>query len=455
MSSVDELKAYIKKLSADIKRQKKILKDLEHNKRFYQRKLNDIRDPVARLPLEISSEIFLQCLPRYMPPSAHLAPMLLLNICNAWSEIAKSTPALWAAITVVFPRARGFQELLEIWLQRARFQPLSIFFTNAFDDNIADIVWRHGQQVKHLTICCDERERLEEPELDEGEDFEESEHFNILRCWSPPGPLPLLETLTLYHVTHDDAHGHARYYWEGPQLLTLLRLAPNLIECTFDGVQGVNGLHDVREMQVLPTLRRLTFARNEHYIHSEDDILKYLTIPSLDALFLSMHLVSGGDLLSFFTRSSPPLRELVVDLVSREENFTRLDECLRLVPTLTHLDLWCPSRRAMDEMFATLAQSPSLLPNLCSWTIWLDPAWNNPINPISSASWEDLLRALTARRTHIQIVHVAFERIFASELRKVAADILAELGELVAGGMELYFGPDRQNFISLYNDMSV
>ncbi|KAJ7512409.1 hypothetical protein B0H11DRAFT_1951100 [Mycena galericulata] len=433
MSSVDELNACIENLSADIERQKKILKDLEHSKSFYQRKLNDIRDPVAQLPLEISSEIFLQCLP-YMPgPSANDAPILLLNVCNAWSEIAISTPALWAEITVVFPRARGFQEPLGIWLQRAQFQPLSISFTNAFDQNIADTVWRHGQQVKHLELCCDD-----------SDGFEESEHSNnILQWWSPPGPLPLLESLTLRHVPYQD--GDLRYYWEGPQLLTLLRLAPNLIECTFNGVRAIDGLHNVREMQVLPTLRRLMFAGEEYGIRSDDEILKYLTMPSLEALSLPMSPVSSDDLLSFFRRSSPPLRELVVASRFREEKLTRLDECLHLVPTLTHFDLWCPSTRAMDELFATLAQSPSLLPNLCSWTIGLDPAWNNRI---SSASWEALLRVLTARHTQIQIVHVAFQ-YDARTILKLAADILAGFRALVDGGMELYIGPHRQSFISL------
>ncbi|KAJ7457960.1 hypothetical protein B0H11DRAFT_203451 [Mycena galericulata] len=156
MLSVDELEACIEKLSADIERQKKILKDLEHNKSLYQRQLNAARDPVARLPLEISSEIFLQSLPSLPEPGAHRVPMLLLNVCNAWSEIALSTPALWATIAVVFPRARGFQELLGMWLQRARSQPLSISFTNDFDDDVADVVWRHGQQIKHLELYCED-----------------------------------------------------------------------------------------------------------------------------------------------------------------------------------------------------------------------------------------------------------------------------------------------------------
>ncbi|KAJ7449978.1 hypothetical protein B0H11DRAFT_1822235 [Mycena galericulata] len=91
--SVEELQARIEKISADIEQQKKILNDLERMKRLAHRQLNTLRDPVARLPLEVSSEIFTQCLPVLAEHGAHNIPMLLLNICNAWTYIALSTPA--------------------------------------------------------------------------------------------------------------------------------------------------------------------------------------------------------------------------------------------------------------------------------------------------------------------------------------------------------------------------
>ncbi|KAJ7774949.1 hypothetical protein B0H16DRAFT_1408086, partial [Mycena metata] len=95
--SVKDIEARIDELSAEIERQKNILDQLERSRKVAYRQLNAIRDPVARLPLEISSEIFLQCLslsPR-PPADPRVAPMLLLNICNAWTNIALSNPALW------------------------------------------------------------------------------------------------------------------------------------------------------------------------------------------------------------------------------------------------------------------------------------------------------------------------------------------------------------------------
>ncbi|KAJ6542067.1 hypothetical protein DFH09DRAFT_991013, partial [Mycena vulgaris] len=96
--SVEQLEVH----SADIDRQE-VLRKLEHSESAALRQLNDARDPVAQLPCEISSDIFIQCLPSRPQPGAHHVPMLLLNICNAWAEIAIATPALWAAIHVVFP----------------------------------------------------------------------------------------------------------------------------------------------------------------------------------------------------------------------------------------------------------------------------------------------------------------------------------------------------------------
>ncbi|KAJ7233770.1 hypothetical protein C8J57DRAFT_1090236, partial [Mycena rebaudengoi] len=59
---------------------------------------NSILDSIdARLPFELWSEIFILCLPdpRERHPNARTAPLLLLRICSVWSNIARSTPALW------------------------------------------------------------------------------------------------------------------------------------------------------------------------------------------------------------------------------------------------------------------------------------------------------------------------------------------------------------------------
>ncbi|KAJ7233771.1 hypothetical protein C8J57DRAFT_1019825, partial [Mycena rebaudengoi] len=84
-------------ISANITRQKKVLEDLERSRADTQRQLNCLLDPISRLPVEISPQIFILCLPdssdRRPDPAA--APLLLLRICSVWANIALSTPALW------------------------------------------------------------------------------------------------------------------------------------------------------------------------------------------------------------------------------------------------------------------------------------------------------------------------------------------------------------------------
>ncbi|KAJ7472189.1 hypothetical protein FB451DRAFT_1036791, partial [Mycena latifolia] len=93
--SVPELQARLDEVSADIDRQKEVLRKLECSKSGLQSQINAVHDPVAKLPLEISSEIFILCLPFPPKPGGRHPPMLFLSICHAWKDIALSTPALW------------------------------------------------------------------------------------------------------------------------------------------------------------------------------------------------------------------------------------------------------------------------------------------------------------------------------------------------------------------------
>ncbi|KAJ7464657.1 hypothetical protein B0H11DRAFT_69890 [Mycena galericulata] len=425
--SVHELEAQIEKISADIAGQKKILADLEKSKSLVQRQLNAVRDPVARLPLEISSEIFLRCLPPRSDPGAHRVPMLFLNICNAWTDIALSTPGLWATIRIAMPRAEGFVELLAAWLQRARSHPLSVSLSNNFDDpeGVAPLIWQYGQQLKHLEFCY-------------GKEDDEDETIDVLGC-SSPGPLPLLETLTFRCPIY--LNDYLSYH--APQILELLRRAPNLVECMFDSVQNIDmyGVGDIEETLVLPNLRRLMFGNGiDNDPTGEDHILRCFTTPRLESLSVSTLRVSGYDLLSFLKRSSPPLRDLVLGTALGFDHFEGLYGCLHLVPTLARLEFWWwPVTRRLDELFP--ASLPDLLPNLRSLTIRLylpvtEPLW-----------WETLLRVLTARRTQFQNVSIEFGDLVPPF--EIAANFVAGFKELVAGGMKLHIGNNAQNLLSL------
>ncbi|KAJ7649956.1 hypothetical protein FB45DRAFT_819021, partial [Roridomyces roridus] len=139
--STKGLEAEIAQVSVEIWRQKDVLRKLESSKSLLQQQLNAIRDPISRLPLEISSEIFRQCLgsghpPGCVQPNAQLAPLVLLNICHTWTDVALSNPTMWASIHIPLLRVRtgrgfGFAELLGMWLRRAGSHPLQLFLEGA------------------------------------------------------------------------------------------------------------------------------------------------------------------------------------------------------------------------------------------------------------------------------------------------------------------------------------
>ncbi|KAJ6531126.1 hypothetical protein B0H19DRAFT_967132, partial [Mycena capillaripes] len=57
----------------------------------------DSFNPVLRLPPELTSEIFLFCLPdsEFNVPNSTTAPLLLCQIFRRWRDIALATPGLW------------------------------------------------------------------------------------------------------------------------------------------------------------------------------------------------------------------------------------------------------------------------------------------------------------------------------------------------------------------------
>ncbi|KAJ7046823.1 hypothetical protein C8F04DRAFT_987024, partial [Mycena alexandri] len=201
--SIKDIQARIDELSVEIERQKEVLNQLACSKAAAQRQLNALRDPIARLPLEISSEIFLQCLLSGLPrPDPSTAPMLLLNICNAWTNIALSTPALWAAIYIEHP----CHELLRIWLQRARSCALSVGVGEL--ENEVAVLGEYSKQLRHLEIFTQARE----PHLD---------HVLALQ------PLPCLETLEIGCLAQRDFYEVSTRV-SITEMIDLLRLAPNL-----------------------------------------------------------------------------------------------------------------------------------------------------------------------------------------------------------------------------------
>ncbi|KAJ7181064.1 hypothetical protein C8R46DRAFT_869839, partial [Mycena filopes] len=95
-----------------------------------QKSLDAIVYPIHTLPVEITAEIFIRCLPDTpAPPDLTIAPMLLTRICRHWRTIACSTPRLWADLAVTQWRRRrglGLVLLTPLWFGRAGAAPRSL-----------------------------------------------------------------------------------------------------------------------------------------------------------------------------------------------------------------------------------------------------------------------------------------------------------------------------------------
>ncbi|KAJ7682411.1 hypothetical protein DFH06DRAFT_293736 [Mycena polygramma] len=443
MEHVPALRARIEALSSEITRTKinfqkkkgykensmELLRKFERDKSLVQRRLNSLLDPVVRLPFEISSEIFLQSLSSIPEkPGAHTVPMLLLNVCNTWADIARSTPALWAAIRIACPCAEGSEERWRAWLQRAHTRPLSVSISGKLrDGDVPAFVWEYGGQIKHLEIC--EARELDEDDSDT-ESYLAAGIINIdLFGARHPGSLLLLETLTIR------GSGHYQEEFYAQQILELLGLAPNLQECTFRDMRPVSERGIESTMLFLPALHHVMFGERAERPHSSDSILKFVTLPGLQTLRTSLGYLSGDDLLSLLRRSSPPLKELALGDGFFRLGSVALFECFHLVPTLEHFAIWRWASEVLDELAAALIASPSLLPNL--HTLRIANLFETGGITFDSCL-KTLLRALSIR-PKIRNVRVELADVRGDSVEP-AAEILAVFRELVKDGLQVHIG---------------
>ncbi|KAJ7902888.1 hypothetical protein B0H14DRAFT_1150068 [Mycena olivaceomarginata] len=407
--SAHELRAHIAKLDTEIDLQRKLLKKLECDRSLTQRRLNSIRDPLALLPLEISSEIFLQTLAPFPEPGILHAPMLLLSICNAWTDIALATPALWDAIHIVFPCARDLKKILPIWLEHAQHHPLSVSLAGKFVYDVVDIIWAHGQRLKHLEIS------------------EPLGRYEVTKLWEGTGPGPLLSLETLI------MHGTDVYCGISPHhTFDLLRLAPNLTECLFHNLRVVPDV-GTTEILVLPKLRRLMFGEGGTCPIGGQGLLSHLSLPALETLGSDG---SGDDLFSFLSRSSPPLVELVF---GNSWDFGPSAQYLGILPHLGRLEVWYPQFHWVEQLFVALAESPFLLPRLDTLVMHFN---NGQVHDLPDSFWEELNRALVARRTQFQLFHFMIPDDSLPEWKMPAPDMITAFTELAADGVEIRLSAD-------------
>ncbi|KAJ7649054.1 hypothetical protein DFH06DRAFT_1300286 [Mycena polygramma] len=426
MESESELRARIDKLTTSIYAQKRVLRDLETQRSNARSKLNSSRDPMAGLPVEISAEIFLHCLPTDAPePNPHAAPILLLNVSHLWRNIGLSAPALWSRIRINSGSSEFF-EFCRIWIGRARSHPLSFAFRSSLNPHTRSLLQQYGQHLQDLELFTGD-----------GADLEQLK-----------GPFPGLKTLTIC--------ADPRYVSSVVQIPTpresveILRAAPQLLECDFDGVFYDVDIHDhpygwQAEPSTHKSLLHLRLGTPQGPGNSAN-ILQYLTLPALKSLRITDFDITNEDFIAFLTRSAPPLESLSTATPTDQRQLPTWVEIFRLIPGVADLDLELSRALQPDNynlapfrLFLAALGTQNFLPNLHSLTL--------RIYFPRAADYEALIFALRGRRARLQ----SFQLIFPVYHRKVEEPLdggaIAALQQLAEEGMQIHVGPSYCNFV--------
>ncbi|KAJ6615366.1 hypothetical protein B0H10DRAFT_2041115 [Mycena sp. CBHHK59/15] len=223
------------------------------------------------LPPEITSEIFINCLPHpnAIYPGLNTAPIVLTRICRAWRDVALSTPRLWESIQMVFGNRRDEKPakdiaLLETWFSRAGNHPLDINLTS------------HNDVTKRTVTQWDKML----PDL-----FERYSHqWRRLPRFGAITPfLPQLQEL---RIRVHDAAPRANQLTNVDaavasidQCLRLLRETPAITDCMLQSLQPSG-------RDVVPPILSLTFMRSLCLAGKSLDILSHITLPALQILNL-------------------------------------------------------------------------------------------------------------------------------------------------------------------------
>ncbi|KAJ7277378.1 hypothetical protein C8J57DRAFT_1465956 [Mycena rebaudengoi] len=440
--------------------------ELENRRTAVQVQLGRYIYPVLTLPPEITSEIFVQCLPHgNVSPHPSEAPLLLLVICRAWRDLAISTPVLWTRLEMslnedsAHPGLRSpeiCEELIQTWFQRARSLPLSLSLSGErgypqLESRLTTILPRHASHLRRLRLHLHTesfialRNELPFPFLrrldlrcfyDFISDKQPLETFRVapqLRTLSLVNVQPSLISIPWEQLTTAEFHGVGV-----AECLTVLRNAPCLRIFNF-AFSGTDDEEDNHVPVVHPGLLSLTLRQ----LGAAGYIIPFLALPMLGHLSMRVITDPGNTIIPLPLLSSKSLRSFTfgdsTPMVSLQ--------WIHYMEHLTTLELGSPEWRHRDGLFHALnrAHEPQFLPNLQHLAL---SKWD------SEDLDHDLLDALQSRRmpaqeglTMLQSFRILRRTVWSSYLDDDYTDV-PELQDLVEGGLEFYIGNelDRTEF---------
>lgn len=352
------LHARLADLISDIGTHKEVPETLLRARSAIQRQLNDLHDPMARLPLEVSSDVFIHCIP---PPDVYTEPsgfLVLLSICTAWTDIALSTSRLWTNLAFRIPLnvTTEFRDVFAEWLRRAKAHPFSLLLRGSAvaDAGILDILAAHAHQLEFLELPS-------------------------------PSYLPLFGSgIVCLSLTLLDVDMSSPGRLEVHELIQVFRAAPNLEHCALSVGRRWPTQASYPHGVCHAHLKEFTIEGEG----DPSDLLRVLTFPALEYLNIAVRDGDPQELISFLARSSPPLNTLVLDadnLIFNDSDRSAgtyhddaVEQCFMLIPRLTRLEMtgW-PELQHTVITLLTRPECETFLPNLAELDLTRD-TWGFP-----------------------------------------------------------------------------
>ncbi|KAK7028665.1 hypothetical protein R3P38DRAFT_3190280 [Favolaschia claudopus] len=373
--------------------------------------ITDVCDPVASLPLEISSEIFTHCVPHPNERRGTLSePLLFLGTLPCLPENSGQTS------TSTF-RPTSAANTRRFWRNGLRGQGQTYYTYLEFSGSpypapdILRVVAGHAHHLRELVV----------PSLvylDSG-------------LFSPDSVVPLLEVLRVpYSYVENEVH------LSSSRVAGILQSAPRLrmLDLSHRDISGPR----VTPPVLHECLTSLLITDSMTFDSSSPSILDSLTLPSLRHLEVMSHWESARHidvLLSFLARSSPLLHSLVLNAGKDNWNPESLEGILRLLPHLHSLRL-LGHPRIQDEFLRILGQDHSVLPDLTAFSfarpgIWSKARWYPRLGRVLSARASTLRSFSLDFGTTVQAAH------FIDPAQMMSVDSRHIFQELMQGGMQI------------------
>ncbi|KAK7013869.1 hypothetical protein R3P38DRAFT_3575361 [Favolaschia claudopus] len=309
--------------------------------------------------------------------------------------------------------------------------------------SVQDLLTRYRHQLEDLTLSLARTHYLSS-----------SYPLIIFKTWGDDSSLPCLKTLSIKSL---EGRTMKCFLGHSPGL-KVLQVAPNLasfsIQNTFyDSGEYEGEDEDLLQPITLSFLTDLRLGQPRSYASSGEGgassvVLRFFILPALQHLSISYFDIPADVFISFLARSSAHLKSM--DFAPPPHEWPVAD-CLRLIPTITDLQLSAPFDHPLhpwdQDRFLSFLQimstTPDLLPSLRRLTL-------STFVPVT-IDYDELLRMLIVRSTrNLQCFSLYFLNL--NRLRSVGADmpndqVRSGLLKLANGGMKIHVGPEYRNLL--------